>query len=197
MITSGGVGEDAIFSAGPQASIGLLSNSGHIDGAVDLLGGSGTLDNLGWISGNVALAGGDILMNQGQVYGDVTLASRDALTNTGAINGDVTLGASDTFHAGSGQVTGTITASSGDLLDFSGSFGHATIDNFAAGAGPTHELDPNCPGRVQQLRGALNRQGADVKIGPAARNSFSRMLGSWFGIAGSRRIRGWQGAHPV
>ena len=27
-------------------------------------------------------------------------------------------------------------------------------------------------------------QGADVKIGPAARNSFSRMLGSWFGIAG-------------
>jgi hypothetical protein len=41
------------------------------------------------------------------------------------------------------------------------------------------------------------RQGADVKIGPAARNSFSRMLGSWFGIAGSRRIRGWQGAHPV
>jgi integrase len=41
------------------------------------------------------------------------------------------------------------------------------------------------------------RQGADVKIGPAARNSFSRMPGSWFGIAGSRRIRGWQGVRPV
>jgi hypothetical protein len=41
------------------------------------------------------------------------------------------------------------------------------------------------------------RQGADVKIGPAARNSFSRMQGSWLGIVGSRRIRGWQGAHPV
>ena len=68
-------GADAIYSAGPQASIGLLSNSGQIDGAVDLLGGSGdTLDNFGLISGNVALAGGDIFMNQGQVYGDVTLA---------------------------------------------------------------------------------------------------------------------------
>jgi hypothetical protein len=40
-------------------------------------------------------------------------------------------------------------------------------------------------------------QGADVKIGPAARNSSSRMLGSWLGIAGSHRIRGWQGARPV
>jgi hypothetical protein len=29
------------------------------------------------------------------------------------------------------------------------------------------------------------RQGADVKIGPAARNPFSRMSGSWLGIAGS------------
>jgi pimeloyl-ACP methyl ester carboxylesterase len=38
-------------------------------------------------------------------------------------------------------------------------------------------------------------EGAVVKNGPAARNSFSRMLGSWFGIAKSHRIRGWQGAH--
>jgi hypothetical protein len=30
-----------------------------------------------------------------------------------------------------------------------------------------------------------------MKIGPAARNSFSRMLGSWLGITGSHRIRGW------
>jgi hypothetical protein len=40
-------------------------------------------------------------------------------------------------------------------------------------------------------------QGTDVKIGPAARNSFSRMLGSWLGITGSHRIRGWQGVRPV
>ena len=41
-ITNGGAGADAIYSAGPLASIGLLSNSGQIDGAVDLLGGWGT-----------------------------------------------------------------------------------------------------------------------------------------------------------
>ena len=65
-ITNGGAGADAIYSAGPQASIGLLSNSGQIDGAVDLLGGWGdTLDNFGLISGNIALAGGDIFMKSG------------------------------------------------------------------------------------------------------------------------------------
>ena len=100
----------------------MLSNSGQIDGAVDLLGGSGdTLDNFGLISGNVALAGGDILMNQGQVYGDVTL------------------GSADTYDASSGEVTGAITASSGDLLEFGGNFGAATIDDFAAGTGATHD----------------------------------------------------------
>ena len=41
------------------------------------------------------------------------------------------------------------------------------------------------------------RQGADVKIGPAARNSSSRVLGSWSGIIRSHRIRGWQGVRPV
>ena len=85
----------------------MLSNSGQIVGAVDLLGGSGdTLDNFGLISGNVALAGGDILINQGQVYGDVTLAGGDTLIDTGAIHGDVTLGSADTFDASSGEVTG-------------------------------------------------------------------------------------------
>ena len=36
-----------------------------------------------------------------------------------------------------------------------------------------------------------------MKNGPAARNSFSRMPGSWLGITRSHRIRGWQGVHPV
>ena len=36
-----------------------------------------------------------------------------------------------------------------------------------------------------------------MKNGLAARNSFSRMLGSWLGITRSHRIRGWQGVHPV
>ena len=96
----------------------MLSNSGQIDGAVDLLGGSGdTLDNFGQIFGNIALAGGDIFMNQGQV------------------SGGVTLGSADTYDASSGEITGAITASSSDLLGFSA----ATIDNFTAGAGATHD----------------------------------------------------------
>ena len=121
-ISNGGAGADAIYSAGPQASIGLLSNSGQIDGAVDLLGGWGdTLDNFGQIFGNIALAGGDTLMNQGQVYGGVTL------------------GSADTFDASSGEITGAITASSSDLLGFGGNFGAATIDDFVAGTGATHD----------------------------------------------------------
>ena len=49
-------------------------------------------------------------------------------------------------------------------------------------------------GRRRNPRAQL---GAEVKIGPAASNSFSRMLGSWFGIKRSHRIRGWQEVHPV
>ena len=60
-IKNGSPGALAIDSVG---SIGTLTNSGQIIGAVDLLGGSGdTLDNLGQIYGNITLAGGDILMN--------------------------------------------------------------------------------------------------------------------------------------
>jgi hypothetical protein len=139
-ITNGDGAADAIYSAGSQASIGLLSNSGQIDGAVDLLGGSGdTLDNFGLISGNIALAGGDILMNQGQVYGDVMLAGGDTLIDTGLIHGDVTLGSADSFDASQGGVGGTIGAASGDLFEFGGYFGAETIDNFTAGAGLTHD----------------------------------------------------------
>ena len=46
-------------------------------------------------------------------------------------------------------------------------------------------------------RNPRTHEGAVVKNGPAARNSFSRMLGSWLGIRKSHRIRGWQGVHPV
>ena len=51
----------------------------------------------------------------------------------------MTLGSADTYDASSGEVTGAITASSGDLLEFSGNFGAATIDDFAAGPGATHD----------------------------------------------------------
>lgn len=172
-IKHGGAG-DAIDSAGPQASIGLLSNSGQIDGAVDLLGGSGdTLDNSGQIFGNVALAGGDILMNQGEVYGGVTLGSGDTFTDTGAIHGDVTLGASDTSDVSSGEVAGTITAASGDLLEFSGNFGHETIDDFAAGPGSAHDTLELLGGfgAHAALSSSMSQVGSNVVIGLGAANS--------------------------
>jgi serralysin len=170
-ISNGAPGADAILSAGANASIGTLFNSGHIEGAVALLGGSGdTLDNLGRISGNVALGDGDILMNQGQVAGDVTLGASDTLTDTGAIQGDVTLGASDTFDMSSGDVSGAITASSGDLLEFSGNFGHETIDNFTAtgAAHDTLELGSAGFGAYAALSSAMAQVGPNVVIGLGA-----------------------------
>ncbi len=167
-ITNGDGAADAILSAGPQASIGLLSNSGQIDGAVDLLGGSrDTLDNFGQIFGNVALAGGDILSNQGQVYGDVTLAGGDTLIDTGLIHGDVTLGSADSFDASQGGASGTIGAASGDLFEFGGHFGAETIDNFTAGAGPTHdtlEFSTSDFGNYATLTSAMSQAGSDVMI---------------------------------
>ena len=146
----------------------MLSNSGQIDGAVDLLGGSGdTLDNFGLISGNVALAGGDTLMNQGQVYGDVTLAGGDTLIDTGLIHGDVTLGSADSFDASQGGVAGTIGASSGDLFEFGGHFGAETIDNFTAGAGATHdtlEFATSDFASYAALTSAMSQAGSDVMI---------------------------------
>jgi serralysin len=173
-ISNGGMGADAILSEGPQASIGLLYNSGQIDGAVELLGRSGdTLDNLGRISGDIGLAGGDILMNQGQVYGGVTLGASDTLTDTGLIQGGVSLGASDTFDMSSGEVAGAITASSGDLLEFSGNIGHETIDNFIA-TGPAHdtlELGPSGFGGYAALSSSMAQVGSDVVIRFGATNS--------------------------
>ncbi len=134
---------------------------------VDLLGGGDTLDNFGQIFGNVALAGGDILMNQGQVYGDVTLAGGDTLIDTGDIHGDVTLGSADSFDASQGGVAGTIGASSGDLFEFGGHFGAETIDNFTAGAGPTHdtlEFATSDFGSYAALTSAMSQAGSDVMI---------------------------------
>ena len=157
------------MSAGPQASIGLLSNSGEIDGAVDLLGGSGdTLDNLGSISGNIALAGGDTFDNQGQVYGDVTLAGGDTLIDTGLIHGDVTLGQADSFDASQGGVAGTTGARSGDLFEFGSHFGAEKIDNFTAGHGTAHDTlefatsdFANCAALTS---GAMSQAGSGVLI---------------------------------
>jgi hypothetical protein len=167
-ISNGGPGADAILSAGANASIETLTNTGHIIGAVDLLGGSGdSLDNLGSISGNIALAGGDVLNNQGQVYGDVTLAGGDTLIDSGLIHGDVTLGQAASFDTTQGGVAGTIRASSGDLFEFGGHFGAETIDGFTAGAGSTHdtlEFAASDFASYAVLTRAMSEVGSDVTI---------------------------------
>ena len=170
----------------------MLSNSGQIDGAVDLLGGWGdTLDNFGLISGNVALAGGDIFSNQGQVYGDVTLASGDTLIDTGVIHGDVTLGSADSFDASHGGVAGTIGASSGDLFEFGGHFGAETIDNFTAGAGSTHDTLEFATSDFAQLRRANERDvaGRVRRHDQARRDGFDRAQPRQFV---EPRLRGFQ-----
>ena len=80
--------------------------------------------------------------------------SADTFTDTALIDGDVALGARTRSTWARAEVTGAITASRGDLLDFSGNFGHETIDNFAAGIGrPTTRS--RSPWRLRQLRCAL------------------------------------------
>lgn len=106
-------------------------------------------------------------MNQGQVYGDVTLGSGDTLIDTGGIHGDVTLGQADSLDLSQGGVTGTIGASSGDLLEFRGNFGAATIDDFTAGARRTHdtlEFATSDFANYAALTSAMSQAGSDVMI---------------------------------
>ena len=106
----------------------------------------------------------------------MTLASRDAITNTGLVDGDVTLGAWDTFDMGSGEVTGTINASSNDLFEFGGNFGHETIDNFAAGIGAAHDsiqIALGDFGSFAALSHSMSQVGSDVVISLGAADSIT------------------------
>ena len=97
----------------------------------------------------------------------MTLASGDTLIDTGAIRGDVTLGSADSLDASQGGVAGTIGASSGDLFEFGGHFGAETIDNFTAGAGPTHdtlEFATSDFASYAALTSAMSQAGSDVMI---------------------------------
>ena len=88
----------------------------------------------------------------------------------------MTLGAWDTFEMSSGEVTGTITASSGDLLEFSGSFGHETIDNFAAGIGADHDsiqIALGDFGSFAALSHSMSQVGSDVVIWLGATDSIT------------------------
>jgi serralysin len=109
-------------------------------------------------------------MNQGQVYGDLTLGASDTLTDTGLIQGDVTLSASDTVDVSSGEIAGPITASTGDLIEFSGSFGHETIDNFTATGAAHDTLELGSPGfaGAAALSSSMEQVGSNVLIGLGA-----------------------------
>jgi hypothetical protein len=94
--------------------------------------------------------------------------------NQGQVYGGVTLGASDTFDASSGEVSGAITASSGDLLEFSGNFGHETIDDFTAGTGAAHdtlELGLGGFGGYSALASSMSQVGSNVVIRLGAADS--------------------------
>ena len=67
----------------------------------------------------------------------------------------------------SGGVAGTIGASSGDLFEFGSHFGAETIDNFTAGAGPTHdtlEFSTSDFASYAALTSAMSQAGSDVMI---------------------------------
>ena len=76
----------------------------------------------------------------------------------------------------SGEVTGAITASSGDLLKFSGNFGHETIDNFTAGIGANHDSIQIAMGdfaSFDALSHSMSQVGSDVVISLGAANSIT------------------------
>jgi hypothetical protein len=117
-----------------------LTNSGKIHGAITMGSGSGTLANTGTITGSISFAGSfDTLTNGGAIHGYVYMGVNDELTNTGTIHGSVVLGTGDTLDTSRGEITGSVGAATKDTFDFSGSFGHNTIDEFAW-SGATHDV---------------------------------------------------------
>jgi hypothetical protein len=130
-----------------------VTNSGGITGNITFSARDSTLTNTGSITGNITIAAVDTLVNHGQIYGNVAAGTSATLTNTGVIHGTVRLGAHDTFTVG--DVTGAVTASTNDVLAFSGNFGNVTIDKFVAGSGTTHDVISFAKGGGQ-FRGPLS-----------------------------------------
>src|SRR5262249_43162990 len=140
-------------------------NSGGITGNIKFSAAHSALTNTGSITGGIAITGTDTLVNHGQVYGNVAASTSATLANTGVLHGNVTLGAHDTFTVG--DVTGAVTASTNDLLAFSGNFGHATIDKFVAGSGTTRDVvqfAANDFSTFAQVHAASIQQGASAVI---------------------------------
>jgi hypothetical protein len=77
------------------------------------------------------------------------------------------LGHADSFGASHGGGAGTIEASSRDLFEFGAHIGAETIDNFTAGAGPTHdtlEFATSHFDNYAALRGAISQAGSNVSL---------------------------------
>jgi hypothetical protein len=127
----------AAIEMGPGSDI--LTNTGTITGLVSFTGSFDKMTNGGTIHGTVFMGTGDTLTNTGSIHGDVVLANGDTLTDTGIIEGDVTLAGADTLDMRHGEIAGTVTAGTSDKFDFSGSFGHNTILDFAA-TGTSHDI---------------------------------------------------------
>jgi hypothetical protein len=75
-----------------------------------------------------------------------------------------------------GGVTGTIGASSGDLLKFGSHFGAETIDSFTAGAGLTHdtlEFAASDFGSYAAVTSAMSQAGSGVMIRLGAADSLT------------------------
>ncbi|MDQ8757357.1 autotransporter domain-containing protein [Sphingosinicella sp. LHD-64] len=123
-------GETAI-QGGDQGD--TVSNSGTINGNVDLGGGGNTFTNNGTITGNIATgAGNDRFSNTagGTITGNVDLGDGDdSFANAGEIIGDVALGGgADTYELGAGSVSGVVDLGQGDdrlTLGSGASFGGA------------------------------------------------------------------------
>ncbi|WP_367576132.1 beta strand repeat-containing protein, partial [Pelagibius sp. 7325] len=105
-----------------------LTNSGQIDGDVDLGEGNDTLVNSKTITGAVTLGLGDDVLTQtgsGVIDGNVDAGDgTDTVTNSGSIEGGVALGLGDDRfkQMSSGSVSGAVDAGEGnDAVDASGS----------------------------------------------------------------------------
>jgi hypothetical protein len=159
---------DGLVEFGGPGVNNTFTNSGSIREGFDYLSSKDSVvTNNGQIYGNVQLGGSDTLTNHSQIYGNVGLGATNTLTNDGTIHGNVALGATDTFDVSPGEVTGSITASTSDLFEFSGNFSNETINGFTGGTGSTHDtiqFAANDFASFAALQKDMTQAGSDVLI---------------------------------
>lgn len=130
-ITNSGVvtaGSDAVFFSHSTGEVSTFSNNGTItsngldadDHAIDGSFGDDLVTNSGTVNGTIELdRGADKITNSGEINGDTGVGDdNDTITNSGEINGAITLGSGDDVYQGAlGSVTGAVSGGAGsDLL---------------------------------------------------------------------------------